>query len=152
MFPSDDDMAVWPQVLVTVAVPRASCISCTEGLQPRLSDVPVDVITVAAINLNEDKNNPKEVLDNYDTITKDKMRLMFNMALKNDCKNIILGAWGCGVFNNNPVTISNMFEEVIMKKSSSGSSYMDCFENIVFAVINDHNSVGDNYDVFTQFF
>ncbi len=111
----------------------------------------VDVITVAAINLSKD--NPKEVLDSYDRITMDKMRLMFDMVLQNGCENIILGAWGCGVFGNNPVNIASMFEEVMMKKKNRiDSSYSDCFENIIFAVINDHNSVGDNFDVFQKFF
>ncbi len=111
----------------------------------------VDVITVAAINLN--KENPKDVINNYDNITKNKMRLMFDLACKNGCQNIILGAWGCGVFDNNPVDIARMFEEVIMERKNSLSSiYADCFENIIFAVINDHNSVGDNFDVFQKFF
>jgi uncharacterized protein (TIGR02452 family) len=112
----------------------------------------VDVITVAAINLSKE-DNPKEILDSYDVIMMDKMRLMFDMALQNGCKNIILGAWGCGVFSNNPVNIASMFEEVMMKrKNRVDSTYHECFENIIFAVINDHNSVGDNYDVFSKFF
>lgn len=111
----------------------------------------VDVITVAAINLNKD--NTQEVLDSYDTIMLNKIRLMFDMAYKNKCENIILGAWGCGVFNNNPIHVANMFEEAIMRRSKiTKHSYYECFKNIIFAVINDHNSVGDNFDVFQKFF
>lgn len=118
----------------------------------RIEPFKVDVITVAAINLSKE-DTPKEVLDSYDVVTMDKMRLMFDMALQNGCSNIILGAWGCGVFGNNPVNIASMFEEVIMKrKNRIDSSYHECFDNIIFAVINDHNSVGDNFDVFQKFF
>jgi uncharacterized protein (TIGR02452 family) len=110
----------------------------------RIDPFKVDVITIAAINLS--KSNSYDILENYREITMKKISLMFDMALKNGCRNIILGAWGCGVFNNNPIDIANMFDTVIMKH------YYYCFDNIVFAVINDHNSVSDNFEVFHKFF
>jgi uncharacterized protein (TIGR02452 family) len=99
-----------------------------------MKDVKVDVVTIAAINLNAQK------VDNYEELTKNKIRLMLSIATKNNIDNIILGAWGCGVFGNEPSKMAKMFRDVINEGYS--------FDNIIFAIINDHNSVGNNYNEF----
>lgn len=92
-----------------------------------------DVITIAALNLNEDAQK-------YDAeIMRNKIRLMLSLAAKNECDNIILGAWGSGVFKNDPVNVAIMFKEQIKHFS---------IPNIYFAIINDSNSVSDNYNVY----
>lgn len=114
----------------------------------------VDVVTIPALNLNPNaKYDDLNIISDYDILMKDKIRLMFHLASKNGCRNIILGAWGCGVFKNNPIDVANLFQEVILeKKSRISPSYSDCFDNIIFAVINDHNSVGNNFDIFFNYF
>jgi uncharacterized protein (TIGR02452 family) len=99
----------------------------------------IDVITMAAINLNG-----FELTDfkQYINTNKDKIRLMLSLAIKNKVKNIILGAWGCGVFKNNPVQIASFFKEVL------DEGYNSYFDNVVFAIINDHNSVDNNLEIF----
>lgn len=106
-----------------------------------------DVITMAAPNMNVDNKyyNAKEVEGNYEAIMKKKMNAMLDVAAVNNCKNIILGAWGCGVFKNDPQTVANLFKEVLETKR-----YL--FDNVVFAVINDNNSVGNNYQIFHDTF
>jgi uncharacterized protein (TIGR02452 family) len=54
-----------------------------------------------------------------------------------------LGSWGCGVFDNNPTVISGLFLHILYKER-----YSSLFDNVVFAIINDHNSVGNNYEIF----
>ena len=113
-----------------------------------MEPVVCDVITIAAINLNENaKYDPVQNLTDYRKITKDKIRLMVSLAAQNGVKNLILGAWGCGVFNNDPTTMSQYFSEVLI-----GEGYSVDFYNIVFAIINDHNSVGNNFDIFNNKF
>ncbi len=102
-----------------------------------MKDVSVDVVTIAAINLNAQK------VDNYEELTKNKIRLMLSMGIKNNIQNIILGAWGCGVFGNDPGKMAKMFIDVI-------NEGYDKFDNIIFAIINDHNSVGNNYNEFKK--
>jgi uncharacterized protein (TIGR02452 family) len=89
--------------------------------------------------------NAKEVEGNYEAIMKKKMNAMLDAAAVNNCKNIIIGAWGCGVFKNDPATVANLFKEVLESKR-----YF--FEKIVFAIINDTNSVGNNYQIFYDTF
>ena len=113
-----------------------------------MEPVVCDVITIAAINLNENaKYDPVQNITEYRKITKDKIRLMVSLAAQNGVKNLILGAWGCGVFNNDPTTMSQYFSEVLV-----GEGYSVDFDNIVFAIINDHNSVGNNFDIFNNHF
>ena len=113
-----------------------------------MEPVVCDVITIAAINLNENaKYDPVQNVTEYRKITKDKIRLMVSLAAQNGVKNLILGAWGCGVFNNDPTTMSQYFSEVLV-----GEGYSVDFDNIVFAIINDHNSVGNNFDIFNNKF
>ena len=113
-----------------------------------MEPVVCDVITIAAINLNENaKYDPVQNITEYRKITKDKIRLMVSLAAQNGVKNLILGAWGCGVFNNDPTTMSQYFSEVLI-----GEGYSVDFDNIVFAIINDHNSVGNNFDIFNNKF
>jgi uncharacterized protein (TIGR02452 family) len=105
-----------------------------------MKDVQVDVVTIAAINLNGLGKFQK--MPNYEELTKNKIRLMFSMAIKNNIDNLILGAWGCGVFGNEPNKMAKMFMDVINEGYS--------FDNIIFAIINDHNSVGNNYNEFKR--
>jgi len=76
-----------------------------------------------------------------------KIRTMLSLAHKNKCKYVILGAWGCGVFKNNPVDIADAFYEVLVD-----DGYERLFDQVVFAIINDNNSVGNNVDVFKETF
>jgi uncharacterized protein (TIGR02452 family) len=96
-----------------------------------MEPVVCDVITIAAINLNENaKYDPVQNLTDYRKITKDKIRLMVSLAAQNKVKNLVLGAWGCGVFNNDPTTMAQYFSEVLI-----GEGYSVDFDNIVFAIL-----------------
>jgi uncharacterized protein (TIGR02452 family) len=99
----------------------------------------VDVITIPAININ---GLVITDFEKYTKTNKDKIRLMLSLAIKNEVKNIILGAWGCGVFKNWPVQIATFFKEVL------DEGYNSYFDNVVFAIINDHNSVDNNLEIF----
>jgi len=103
-----------------------------------VDDIVCDVITIPAINL-------AQPVSNYRIVTKDKIRLMLSLAYKNNVKTIILGAWGCGVFGNDPNDVSKYFKEILVEEC-----YSSYFENVLFSIINDHNSVGNNYDIFSK--
>ena len=122
-----------------------------------ISNITIDCVTMAAINLNkihkdyeyfetttnEDSLSDFELIRNYEDMTKMKIRLMLSLAHKNGCDNIILGAWGCGVYSNDPNEVSQFFHDVL---NINSMRYM--FKNVVFAIINDHNSMEDNYTIF----
>lgn len=106
--------------------------------------VEADVITMPAVNLNkthQDNLQNQDSVENYEEIMIEKIEKMFDIAAFHMCDNIILGAWGCGVFKNDPKVVAGFFNKVIEKKRM-------LFDNIVFAVINDNNSVANNYEIF----
>jgi uncharacterized protein (TIGR02452 family) len=98
-----------------------------------------DVITLPAINLNQKADNYSSTPE-YKQIMISKIHHMCQLAMKNNINTLILGAWGCGVFNNEPRVIASMFKEVL-------SLYQ--FE-VIFAIINDHNSVDNNLEIFKE--
>lgn len=113
-----------------------------------MDPVECDVVTIAALRLHgvigeDGKMSYESDVTDYRKITKDKIRLMVSLASKNGVQNLILGAWGCGVFKNDPNLMSQYFSEIL-----TGEGYSVDFKNVVFAVINDHNSVDNNYEIF----
>lgn len=112
----------------------------------RIDPVMSDVITMPAINLNKkhvDNVEANDMVDNYENIMLYKINCMFDSATYHNCDTLILGAWGCGVFKNDPKVVAELFNKVLAEKR-----YM--FDNIVFPIINDHNSVGNNYQIFLE--
>lgn len=104
-----------------------------------ITPIVCDVITMPAINLNK--------YEYSESLTLLKINGIINSAIENGCDNLILGAWGCGVFGNDPEIIANLFERALYR-----NDLYKFFKNIVFAVINDRNSVGNNYEIFKNFF
>jgi hypothetical protein len=113
-----------------------------------------DVMTIAAINLNEmghflGKRVAKfEELNkaiDYEDNTRNKIRLMLSIPSTFGVKNLILGAWGCGVYKNDPEKMAGYFRDVIV-----GEGYHSLYDNIIFAIINDNNSVGNNFEIFNK--
>jgi uncharacterized protein (TIGR02452 family) len=102
--------------------------------------VVADVITIPAIHLTD-----HDLCDNYEQITKQKIRLMLSVPWQNKARHLILGAWGCGVFRNDPETMAGFFRDVL---ETEGFKYF--YDTVVFAVINDKNSVGNNLEIFSQ--
>jgi len=95
---------------------------------------PIDVITIAALKDPElDKDG--HLNDWAKSITKEKIRTMFNLAIYWENDSLVLGAFGCGAFANPPEDVAKLFKEVL-----SEPEYCDKFEKIVFAVLDDGNS------------
>jgi uncharacterized protein (TIGR02452 family) len=106
-----------------------------------------DVITIAAVNLNgENIINNDFTNSDYIQLTKEKIKLMISSA-DSKVDTLILGAWGCGVFKNDPRSIAELFREVLVDLN-----YQNMFDKIVFAIIQDSNSVGNNYEIFKSVF
>jgi len=99
------------------------------------------VITCAAPILND--GDLEWYRDDYDAIINMKIEIILNAALKVNANILILGAWGCGVYKNDPTFIATKFKEHLDKENRRY-----CYDKVLFAVINDQNSVGNNYEIF----
>ena len=106
-------------------------------LMPESDWYDVDVITCAAPNLRNQPSNKYNTGDgNKQTVMKDKdllalhekrLRRILEVALSEGCDTIILGAFGCGAFQNNPEVVAQANRNVIKE-------YLHAFKNIEFAV------------------
>ena len=96
-----------------------------------------DVISIASVNLNG-LPRPK----NYLSIMAGKMKAMFDEPRKNNCEYLVLSAFGCGVFKNNPSEVAGLFKQIIAE------GYANYYKEVAFAILNDKNSVGNNYEIF----
>jgi len=67
-------------------------------------------------------------------LVRERIRTMLEMAFINGHRSVVLGAFGCGAFANPPEHIAAIFNDIIQ------SDYPGCFEEIVFAVLDDHNT------------
>lgn len=83
----------------------------------------LSIITSPAPNLSSSEQIDKEKLQKILTTRTIKI---LQVAHKNNHKNIILGAWGCGVFNNDPHMIINSFLNALQ--------VVPYFDNVCFAV------------------
>ncbi len=85
------------------------------------------VFTSPAVNKGAIKNQ-KIYPQIYPTMIKRTKKLL-SLAYQEKVEILILGAWGCGVFQNNPKEIANIFYEVIM------ADFMGAFQEIRFSIL-----------------
>jgi len=111
-----------------------------------------DIVTIAALRLSGivtdkglvsfESEHDRKI---YEQITRDKIRLMCSIPSKYGVSNLILGAWGCGVFKNDPEFISKTFKKILIEEG-----YSSLYDNVIFGVINDRNSVANNFEIFSK--
>ena len=58
-----------------------------------------------------------------------RIRIMLRVAAKQGYKELVLGAWGCGAFGNNPKDVAAYFKRVLVQEE-----YGRCFEKVCFAI------------------
>ena len=97
--------------------------------------VKISFVSVAAMNrprLVDGKIAP-ELIEG----TLNKMRTILRIGLYHGHDAIILGAFGCGAFQNPPKHVAQLFDQVIHEPE-----FENKYKKIVFAIIEDHNSCG----------
>ncbi|MCR4032799.1 MULTISPECIES: TIGR02452 family protein [Flavobacterium] len=88
-----------------------------------------DVITAPAPNKGAMlQHNRKDEIAKTDEVFKRRMDKVLAIAAKQNIETLILGAWGCGVFRNEPKDVAQLFKEIIAEK------YAGAFKKIVFAI------------------
>ena len=109
----------------------------------------VSVISSAAVNKSEiDKAYGRGVrdLDVYKCM-KNRIRKIIELCISTGNRTIILGAFGCGVFGNDPAHISQLFKEVLVDE------YYGLFiDHIIFAIKSSRTKPGINYEAFSKTF
>jgi uncharacterized protein (TIGR02452 family) len=90
-----------------------------------------DVLTSPAVNAGvvrtQEFDNIAEILP----VTRLRMQKLLMLLAQNQCVDIILGAWGCGVFQNLPTDIAQLFYECLE------GQYKGVFRQVLFAIKSD---------------
>lgn len=107
--------------------------------KPFNCDIVITCSAVSKVRLDKNKNN---IIDIQSYMT-ERIRLILQTFLNEGCNKIILGAFGCGVFKNDPEMIAQCFKEVIYDMQLG--TY---FDKIIFAIPKGNN--GHNYDTFKK--
>ncbi|SPE76182.1 hypothetical protein FLACOL_00160 [Flavobacterium columnare] len=97
----------------------------TTFAQPILADV----ITSPAPNKGAmlHRERPNEIQEIEEVFTQ-RIKKVLHIANQQGVQTLILGAWGCGVFRNDPSLVAQLFKEVIEKH------YSKAFKKIVWAI------------------
>lgn len=119
---------------------------------PEADQFNVDVITCAAPNLRENPNNPFNV-DAVNPVTikpEELFRVHYKRAVKimqvaasKGAEVLILGAFGCGVFRNDPAVVARAYKEALQ-------NFKHAFKEVEFAIFCARDWT--NYDVFCNVF
>ena len=67
-----------------------------------------------------------------------RMQLVLRVCAEKGYSTLLLGAWGCGVFQNQPQEIAKQFVGLLAK---NGAPYKNVFRKVVFAVGKEHKKV-----------
>ncbi|MCY0976121.1 TIGR02452 family protein [Chryseobacterium wangxinyae] len=86
-------------------------------------------ITSPAVNAGVVKQQEPERVSEIFGAMDVRMDKMLSLALHQGNETLILGAWGCGVFKNDPREIAELFKKHLHGK------YKNKFERVVFAVL-----------------
>lgn len=102
-----------------------------------------DVLTCAAPNKNSAQKYAGVTDEHNFDMLKSRIHFLLEVAAEQKVDTLILGAFGCGVFKQNPAEVAAIFMTELLY------DFHDCFKKVVFA-IPDRESV--NYKEFSKVF
>lgn len=86
-------------------------------------------ITAPAVNAGVVKERKEATDAEIKSVMKQRIRYLLEVAAEQGHRTIVLGAFGCGVFRNEPAQVASYFAEVLHEEG-----YRDYFDHIAFAI------------------
>ncbi|MDJ0737043.1 MAG: TIGR02452 family protein [Nostocaceae cyanobacterium] len=91
----------------------------------------VDFITSPAPNAGAIARNQPQDIDKIREVLYVRGAKVLSLAAQNYCDALILGAWGCGVFQNQPSMVAQMFADLLLP----GGKFWGRFKRVLFSVL-----------------
>ncbi len=91
----------------------------------------VSMITAPAVNAGALRQKEPDETAEIGPVMRRRAGYVLAVAQAHACEHLILGAWGCGVFKNEPEEVAAIFAELLL----NGGPYANVFGTIVFAVL-----------------
>lgn len=107
----------------------------TEGGNVLDEVVCTTIITSPAVNAGVVKRNEEGNADKIIPVMRKRIEKLLALCLHHQHTTLVLGAWGCGVFRNDPEEIAELFRE------SLTGNFANQFKRIVFAVKTDKERI-----------
>lgn len=73
----------------------------------------LDIITAPAVNAGALRRNSPHLLPQLEPVMRHRLRLVLATAIRHGIEALVLGAWGCGVFGNDPAQVARLFAEAL---------------------------------------
>lgn len=105
----------------------------------------VSFLTSPAVNAGVVKQKQPDKIDLIEHVNRERARKFLWIANQKAHKTLILGAWGCGVFQNDPAMIAAIFRDLLK------GEFANCFETVVMAIY-DRTATKNVYNAFSEAF
>lgn len=100
-----------------------------ERLELMESPFRASILTMPAPNAGEHlRNHPRDVGGVRQALER-RIAMVLAVARSRGYRDLVLGAWGCGVFRNDPAQVAELFDRALRSAAFAGA-----FERVVFAV------------------
>lgn len=107
----------------------------------------VDFITSPAPNAGAIQRNEPQNVGKIAQTLRERSSKVLSLAAYHGCDALVLGAWGCGVFRNDPVMVADAFFEHL----APNGRFWGRFKKVLFAVL-DTSRHQNNYRAFNERF
>jgi len=91
----------------------------------------VSMVTSPAVNAGAVRENEPQHIGKIEATMRHRINSILAIAHRYRHRALVLGAWGCGVFGNDPAVVANWFREALTSRSQFGA----VFDRVVFAVL-----------------
>ena len=92
--------------------------------------VVASIITAPAPNAGAVRQNEPENLPRLESVLRRRAEFVLRIAASHRVERLVLGAWGCGVFRNDPALVATVFADLL----SPGATQASVFDEVVFAI------------------
>lgn len=91
----------------------------------------VSILTAPAVNAGAVRHNERNNAPRIGPTMRSRIEKLLTVAVIHGHEELVLGAWGCGVFGNDPADVARWFREQLEK----GSRFHGAFRRVIFAVL-----------------
>lgn len=91
----------------------------------------VSIITAPAVNAGAVKKNEPQRIFQIEPVMRRRIESVLGIAAERKDTDLVLGAWGCGVFQNSPSEVAAWFHEAL----TANRLFRGRFQRVVFAVL-----------------
>jgi len=91
----------------------------------------LSIITAPAVNAGAVRRSHPEAATQIEPVMLSRIEKVLSLAVVHGHRQLVLGAWGCGVFRNTPRDVACWFSHYL----TGDGLFTDCFDKVVFAVL-----------------